>query len=288
MKLSTFFLISFIFFGALTSNAQTVGTWRIHEGSEGVIPFNSSFNGNPEAYRLATIPASTDAGWKTAPLDQNGYVSMSRSSTVKCKQEVDFTYFEINVNIPANTMVTDFKVSYDNADDGARIYLFNQSFLGGTFDPNSDLVGKGAKFSSHNLKDKVVRGDNRIVVVQFDDCANQNNISGIRVEVNGREIAPTVPTAPTQGRTGGTNILNVYEHINYGGKVKSFGLGDYDITETEFNDLISSVKILNGYKVTLFADWRFTGTPLVLTADTPTLENLNFNDFTSSIRVERK
>lgn len=84
-----------------------------------------------------------------------------------------------------------------------------------------------------------------------------------------------------------TSVVTVYEHINYGGKSKSFGVGVHDITETEFNDIISAVKVLKGYKVTLYKDWKATGETVVLTSDNSDLLKINFNDKTSSIKVEK-
>lgn len=275
MRLSPVFMTSLMLMSVFFANAQVaVSPWEIHEGNEGVQAHEGKFAGDPSAYKLAKMPAKNDAAWKTAPLDAKGNVFMKRTSTLKCRKEVDFTYFQTIVNVPANTVVTDFKVSYDNADDGARIYFFNSKFPNGTFDEKSDLVGKGSQFSSTNLKDKVAPGENRILVVQFDDCAVGNNISGIHVQVNGKEVAPVA------------NVLTIYEHFNYGGKTKSFGVGTYDITQTEFNDIVSSLKILKGYKVTLYKDWKTTGDKVVITADTADLNKLNFNDFTSSLKVE--
>ena len=441
----------FIVFGTTEAVSQiSVSPWKIHEGKEGVLAHEGKFAGDPSAYPWAKIPASNDSGWLPAPLDAKGNVSMRRTSVLKCRKEIDFTYFQTIVNVPANTTVTDFKVSYDNADDGARIYLFNSKFPNGTFDEKSDLVGKNSSFTSTNLNDKVSSGENRIVIVQFDDCATGNNISGIHIQVNGKEVKPTTAVAaakkPTTTATSGTNIakgksckassvnfggvasravdgntdgaygnnscthsndekdpwweidlgayydvskiviwnrtddccwnrlqgfyvmaseqqitgcstgsefqfknggalsfssgsqssmtlegnkkcryirifipgaikilslaevevfgqlsksqtvsasqssgdgIAVFEHTNYGGKTKSFGVGNHDITETEFNDIISSIKIQKGYKVTLYQDWKLTGPTVVLTADTPDLRKLNFNDLISSIKVEK-
>lgn len=214
MKLLKLFTL-LVGFGSLNAVAQIkVKPWVMNEGSEGVITQNLSIHGDPNAYKFAKIPSANDGGWKAAPIDAQGNVSMDRGSVIKCLEEIDFTYFQTTVTIPANTNVSDFKVSYDNADDGARIYFFNSKFPNGTFDANSDLVGKHANFASTNLKDKVVAGENRIVIVQFDDCADANSIHGIRVTVNGKEIvaavAPQVATGPNiaKGKTCRSSSVN--------------------------------------------------------------------------------
>ena len=149
MRLFTLFMTLSIAFGATKANSQiSVKPWEIHEGTEGILKHKNSIHGDPNAYKLAKTPDVKDAGWKLAPKDAKGDVSMKRVSVILCREEIDFTYFQTIVNIPANTAVTDFKVSYDNADDGARIYLFNSKFPNGNFDPKSDLVGKHANFAS--------------------------------------------------------------------------------------------------------------------------------------------
>lgn len=276
MKSFTILMMLFIVFGPSQANSQiSVSPWEIHEGTEGVLKHSSNIHGDPSAYKLMKIPGAKDAGWKPAPKDAKGNVSMKRSSVLRCREEVDFTYFQTIVNIPANTTVTDFKVSYDNADDGARIYFFNSKFPNGTFDEKSDLIGKHANFASTNLKDKVVTGENRIVIVQFDDCADNNSIDGIRVTVNGKEVAP-------QQNTG---VCTVFEHINYGGKSKSFDVGIHKLAGTDFNDIISSVKIQNGYSVVVYEHDQTRGKSTVYNSDIASLVNTGFNDVISTIEI---
>jgi hypothetical protein len=50
---------------------------------------------------------------------------------------------------------------------------------------------------------------------------------------------------------------------------------------------MSSVKVGSGYEVTLFADYNFSGTSLVLTTDKPDLSLDNFDNETSSYKVEK-
>lgn len=263
--------------------AQQISPWQIHEGKEGVINHIGKFNGDPSAYTKMTIPTKNDAGWKNAPKDANGNVYLDRSSALKCLQQLDFTYFQTTVNIPANVSVSEFKVSYDKADDGARIYFFNSKFPNGTFDPRADLVISQSRdnVGSVNLKDKIASGENRVVIVQFDDCADKNSVHNIKIVVNGREVKPVnVPTNASEGVT-------VYEQPNFGGKSRTFGVGSHDITSTELNDIINSLKIPNGYKVTLYKDWKFAGPSLILTADNRDLKTLKFNSTVSSLVVEK-
>ena len=78
----------------------------------------------------------------------------------------------------------------------------------------------------------------------------------------------------------------VYEHSEYRGRCQILDVGRYDVGKLSFgNDMISSVKVPQGWKVTLYQHAGFRGVTRVLTADTPALPG--FNDHASSIVVER-
>lgn len=282
-------MTTFVILGAAKINAQiSVSPWQmLNRGKGAIVQFANSMNGDPKAYSQAKIPAKNDAAWKSAPLDSNGNVFLKEKSSIPCLKALDFTYFQAIVNIPANVAVKDFEVSYDTADDGVRAYIFNsKSPAGGSFDPKADLIyarDKG-KPQAVNLKNLIAPGENRVVIVQFDDCAVGNTVHNIRINVNGSEVKP-VATSSSQNNS--ASVLTVYEHINYMGKTMTFGLGDHDITKTQFNDIISSAKVQKGYKITLYKDFQFTGPTVTLTSDTPDLLKLKFNDLTSSIRIEK-
>lgn len=84
-----------------------------------------------------------------------------------------------------------------------------------------------------------------------------------------------------------TSPAIVFEHTNYGGKsmdlVEGMNTGPLKIG----NDMVSSLKVQKGWRVILYENAPGTGKELVLTADTPDLVKLNFNDITSNIKVER-
>jgi len=78
----------------------------------------------------------------------------------------------------------------------------------------------------------------------------------------------------------------VYEHDDYGGRSQILDAGRYDLAAlTIGNDVISSVRVPLGWRVTLYQHAGFSGTTRVLTADTPALPG--FNDKVSSIVVEK-
>jgi len=88
------------------------------------------------------------------------------------------------------------------------------------------------------------------------------------------------------------NIPSFYQHCDYKGSFVNLDVGDYYLNignnKRKFtNDYISSVKVPSGYKVTLYEHDEYKGTSLVLTQDNPCLVKNNFNDKTSSIKVEK-
>ncbi|WP_173021491.1 FISUMP domain-containing protein [Lewinella sp. W8] len=174
--------------GLSSLQAQVVTEWQMHEGNEGIVDFRTSSHGDPAAYTQISIPDPNDEDWEAAPLDDNGQVSISRRSGLRCKQQLDFLYFQTEVNVPKGMEIDEFNISYDKADDGARIYFFNSKHPNGHFNPKADLV-LGGSIGSVNLKDEIVAGEvNRVVIVQYDNCATGNNIQGIRIKVNGTEV----------------------------------------------------------------------------------------------------
>gem|GEM_PF-916125 len=214
--MKSFMAILILIIGPVVLMAQiTVSPWQIHEGKEGIVNHANPKNGDPSAYAKAKIPAQNDNGWKEAPKNSAGNVFIDRSSTVRCREQLDFTYFQTSVSIPANIKVDKFTVSYDKADDGARIYIFNSKFPNGTFDANADLIISNGRDNVGNvdLKAKIASGANRIVIVQFDDCADRNSLSGIHVSVNGKEVMPE-KTAPTASST---SVLAVSDGVAIGG-----------------------------------------------------------------------
>lgn len=291
IKLFTVFMALFIILGATKAYSQiSVSPWKMHEGNEGVIEFRNEYNGDPRAYEKMTIPGKNDNGWKDAPKDANGNVYFDRSSTVRCLQQLDFTYFQTIVNIPANTTINEFRVSYDKADDGARIYFFNSKFPYGTCEPYADLIISKSRnnVGSVNLKDKIAPGENRVVIVQFDDCADRNSVHNIHISINGSEIKPVATKTATVALKNDPNGgVTIFEHTNFRGRKLTLGVGTYDITETEFNDIVSSIKVQEGYKVTLYRDWKTTGSKVGITADVNDLASLKFDEITSSLVIER-
>lgn len=84
--------------------------------------------------------------------------------------------------------------------------------------------------------------------------------------------------------------VTVYEHINYGGKSHTYKEGEHHLTPTIGDNLLSSVKVSPGWKVTIQEHGpgrTDRGRSIVLTSDTPELDSRNFNDIASTVIVER-
>jgi chitodextrinase len=102
----------------------------------------------------------------------------------------------------------------------------------------------------------------------------------------------SAPISVTTAPGGGTPIVQVYQHCNFGGWVAGFtGTGNFNtadlVSRGGVDNDASSIRIAPGFKATLFNGNGQTGTSLVLNAgDTACLVASNFNDVLSSLRIE--
>jgi len=87
-----------------------------------------------------------------------------------------------------------------------------------------------------------------------------------------------------------TGAAVVYKDCNYSGYAVGLAPGTYTRSQMIalgiLDDDISSIKVSAGYKVTLYQDDNFTGSSLVRTADDNCLVDDNWNDVTTSLKVE--
>jgi hypothetical protein len=75
-----------------------------------------------------------------------------------------------------------------------------------------------------------------------------------------------------------------FTDVNYGGTSMCTSASSSWVGSA-WNDVISSVKVSAGTQLVLYADVNYAGSALTLTADTPNLVSLNFNDLTSSYKI---
>ena len=87
-----------------------------------------------------------------------------------------------------------------------------------------------------------------------------------------------------------SGVATLYEHSNYGGRAVSLEEGSYDykdiLAKGIANDQISSLRVSDGYKVTIYDDEGFKGTSKEFTSDASYVGN-EMNDKTSSIKIEK-
>ena len=82
-------------------------------------------------------------------------------------------------------------------------------------------------------------------------------------------------------------VATIYEHSSYAGRYLNLSVGEYDINvfnQYSFNDILSSLKVTNGYAVDLYQHSGFRGPFAVVTQDTTFVGN-EWNDKISSIKV---
>lgn len=86
-------------------------------------------------------------------------------------------------------------------------------------------------------------------------------------------------------------LVVFYVDANYKGASVSFGPGSYNIGQLGAlgNDRLSSIRIPDGFTVTLYEHGNFKGRTVTCTEDVPFLKNspYKFNDITSSIKITR-
>lgn len=181
------------------SNEVIYRPWLMHRG-EGPIPVAGKVDlqgkhGNPVAYQLANIPALDKAdGWVEAPM-KDGLVTFIEASKLPCYQQVDFTYFKTTVfipaNLPADKKVKSLSVTVGSVDDGARMIIYNNNNIIGYFNPSKDGRLMGKNFTI-DFSDRLADGHNTILIIQMDDCATGNIMSGgLTVKINGNVLPPT-------------------------------------------------------------------------------------------------
>ena len=114
----------------------------------------------------------------------------------------------------------------------------------------------------------------------YDHSSTVNASSPIRATITIGGYAGITQTGP----------VTVYKDCNYAGYAVNLATGNYTLSQLNalgiLNDDISSLKVNSGYKVTLYKHDNFGGATLTVTADDACLVDNNWNDSTSSLKVE--
>ena len=257
-----FMLISFLMMSQLAFSQVTITPWKMNKGG-GIIPYTLSYHGQPTAYSQANIPASNNPNWVNAPTNSNGEIFYSVPSILsQCLRQLDFTYFETYINIPANFNINDLSVKFTAADDGARAYIFNSDH------PNGAFIGQitSSPVTANYASLAKAGENNRLVIVQFDDCPTGNNLTGAQVQVNGQvaqisALTFTSTYASCINASDGTATVNAadgqppYNYSWNNGQNTSTAVnltpGTYSVTVTDANFSSSTGTVTVGFEDTI-------------------------------------
>ena len=153
--------------------------------------------------------------------------------------------------------------------------------------PRSDNVGTWEKFQIYKISDTEYglrsAENGKYVKADLDNggklIAGSDSIAGAWEAFNIEKLGDETSSAKA----------TFYENSNYSGWSVALSEGRYDygtmISKGIKNDQISSVKVADGYKVTLYNDERFAGSKKTLLTDASGLGD--FNDKTSAIVIEK-
>ncbi len=195
--------------------------WEINQGRSPFIPDGDAptipiiigmVHGGSGGFQYASIPGEVDPGWMPAPTDIAGNLNFSEPSAVSgFMTELDFTYFQTTVTITNSN--EPFNLTYNTVDDGVIAYVFNAQYPDGIQDPNGGVRLYFTPFTS-DLSPLLVEGENRIVLVQFDDSWTDNYLN-VSVEQGGEfqcpdyQIADLGTNASCPESTDATYLLEV-------------------------------------------------------------------------------
>ena len=147
----------------------------------------------------------SDCGPSSALCPNADTIGMSQPSRLGdgigffCLKSADFTFFQSFVSIPVGTDITQFSVNMDQADDGARVAIYNSANPGGLVLPGAYVFLGGAQ-STTDLSLAMVAGEvNRVVITQVDDCATGNNLGFAEILLNGEVVTQPPPDADGDG-----------------------------------------------------------------------------------------
>jgi hypothetical protein len=185
--------------------------WQMHidPSPHGDLGYSLPHHGHVSAYAFANVPSETASSWQSAPDPEvigfdgrvPGFGGGNASRLWSCMNVVDYTYFQTIVTIPQGVTVSQFSVSFNGIDDGARISVYNTDHPTGLVVAGSYVYLGGSATS--DLSQHLVTGSNRVVITQVDDCRTGNNLSEARIVVNNSFVPPAPPnTAPTVAVTG--------------------------------------------------------------------------------------
>ncbi len=170
--------------------------WAIYRAGIVALTSSPTQHGDPSLYQVAPpVPRVDDGVWKTltAPagqprnpsdIDYLGPNDDYSSGLTTCLTQVDFTYFQTLVTVPANFAFSTAQISLGPLDDGARVMVFNSAHPTGAVPSDGVLVLGDAR--TIDLGSLLKPGEaNRVVVQHVDDCAAQGWLGPVELVVTG-------------------------------------------------------------------------------------------------------
>ncbi|TYP99302.1 putative secreted protein (Por secretion system target) [Tenacibaculum adriaticum] len=213
-----------------------------------------------------------------ANLDYNNNGTINQKNGV-ISSEADYDFFTFttgggNVSINANTVGRDGNLHL-------LIRLYNASGIEiGTY-WNSDPFALNASMNVNLTAGKYFIG------VDGTGAGNAG-YGGYSAygSIGSYSVTGTIP--PGGNINSSTGLVTVYKDCNYTGFSGGLEIGDYNLARLNslgvLNDDISSIRIIEGYKVILYQDDNFTGGSVVLGGDLSCFDT-TWNDKVSSVRV---
>ncbi|WP_199720194.1 family 43 glycosylhydrolase [Pseudokineococcus lusitanus] len=163
--------------------------------------------------------------------------------------------------------------------------VFLRSSEGGEWTELASARLRGALARDHRLRVEAVGssvrvfvGDGTTPVLEVDDDRHRSGATGLRAVGRADLDDVVVAAAPPS-----TTEVSVYGDCEMGALLDTYGPGDHTAVP---DDEISSLRVPEGYRITLFDGPDQTGESLVKTEDDPCLVDDGWNDRTSSFRVE--
>ena len=97
---------------------------------------------------------------------------------------------------------------------------------------------------------------------------------------------------PDQPKPEPDGIVTLYQDCDFGGKAVSLSEGEHPLDKLRslgvVNDDVSSLRVKEGYRITVYQDDNFQGRSLSFTQDEACLNEENFNDELSSVKVSKQ
>ncbi len=261
-----------------------------------LVATSSSIAGAWEAFKIVRV------GDIEKPVVENGeyYISAIANGGVVCAENGGADPLIANRSSCGGAWES---VQLVNNSDGTVSFksIANGKYVCAVIDEDNQLLARSSEISTwEKFKiSKIVDGEYSIQAVANGKYVNANLDDGGKLVATSDSIAGAweafkiTKTGESSGLTydasAGEPKATFYLDADYKGTEVSFGVGKYDYSEMISkgikNDSLSSVKVPDGYRVTLYSDAGFGGEAKVLLQDTSSLGN--FNDKTSSIIIEK-